>query len=260
MFLKDIVVKKKDGTLSVNNVAWSGGRMYDLCPVKALEYAKEYLPKIKELGFEGLHYIDVMSVVPLRWCYDENHPVNSKETLEIYNEIMSLCHKLFGGFSSEGCFDFASEYLDYGLYVNWVAVDDVMADKVIPFWQIAYHGIILYNSTPDTVNYPIKNLKNHLTVIEDGSRPSFYFYSKFLEGSNQDDWLGKEDLVCDTDEQLKYSVSKIKEAYEEYKQLMCLQTEFIENHREISENVFEVTYSNKTKIKVDYNNNKYVIS
>jgi predicted chitinase len=81
-----------------------------------------------------------------------------------------------------------------------------------------------------------------------------------LEGSNQDDWLGKEDLVCDTDEQLKYSVSKIKEAYEEYKQLMCLQTEFIENHREISENVFEVTYSNKTKIKVDYNNNKYVIS
>lgn len=258
-FSEDIVVKKSDGSLSVNELAWSGGRAYDLCPVKALEYTKEYLPKVKELGFVGLHYIDVMTVVPLRWCHDKKHPVNPKKTLEIYNEIMNNCHDQFGGFASEGCFDFAAKYLDYGLYVSWPAVDDVMADKVIPFWQIVYHGIILYNSTTDTVNYPIKNFKNHLTVIEDGSRPSFYFYSKFLEGSNQDDWLGKEDLVCDTDEQLKYSVLKIKEAYEEYKLLVHLQTQFIEKHSEIDENVFEVTYSNKTKIKVDYNNNKYII-
>ncbi len=258
-FSQDIIAKKKDGTASVNDLAWSGGRMYDLCPVKALEYAKEYLPKVKELGFEGLHYIDVMSVVPLRWCYDKNHPVNSKETLEIYNKIMNSCHELFGGFASEGCFDFAAKYLDYGLYVSWPAEDDVMADKAIPFWQIVYHGIILYNSTTDTVNYPIKNLKNHLTVVEDGSRPSFYFYSKFLEGSNLDDWLGKEDLICDTDEQLKYSVSKIKESYDEYKLLMHLQTEFIEGHSEIEKNVFEVLYSNGTTLRIDYNNNQYTI-
>ena len=258
-FSEDIVVKNEDGTLRVNDLAWSGGRAYDLCPVKALEYTKEYLPKVKELGFDGLHYIDVMTVVPLRWCHDKKHPVNPKETLEIYSEIMNSCHEQFGGFASEGCFDFAAKYLDYGLYVSWPAVDDVMADKVIPFWQIAYHGIILYNSTTDTVNYPIKNSKNHLTVIEDGSRPSFYFYSKFLEGSNQDDWLGKEDLVCDTDEQLKFSVSKIKEAYEEYKSLVHLQTQFIEKHSEIGENVFEVTYSDGTIIKVDYNTNKYCI-
>ncbi len=258
-FCEDIVAKNEDGSLSVNKFAWSGGRMYDLCPVKALEYAKNYLPKVKELGFCGLHYIDVMTVIPLRWCYDKNHPVNSKQTLEIYKEIMNNCHKLFGGFASEGCFDFASEYLDYGLYVSWPAVDDVMADKLIPLWQIAYHGIILYNSTTDTVNYPIKNFKNHLTVVEEGSRPSFYIYSKFLEGSNNDDWLGKEDLIIDTDEQLKFSVSKIKEAYEEYKTLRHLQTEFIVNHREIGENVFEVTYSDKTTVRVDYNNNKYSI-
>ena len=256
-FSDDIVTKNEDGSLSVNNLAWSGGRMYNLCPVKSLEYAKEYLPKVKELGFLGLHYIDVMTVVPTRWCYDKNHPVNPKETSEIYSDIMDICHDLFGGFASEGCFDFASRYLDYGLYVSWPAVEDVMADKVIPFWQIVYHGIILYNSTTDTVNYPIKNNKNHLMIVEDGTRPSFYIYSKFIGDSDLSDWLGKEDLICDTDEQLKYSVSKIKDAYEEYKTLMHLQTEFIENHKEISENVFEVTYSNKTTIKVDYNSNTY---
>ena len=258
-FSEDIVAKKQDGSLSINELAWSGGRNYNLCPVKSLEYAKKYLPKIEELGFKGLHYIDVMTVVPLRWCYDKNHPVNSCETKQIYDEMMSMCHKLFGGFASEGCFDFATKYLDYGLYVSWPAIDDIMFDKVIPLWQIVYHGIILYNSTTDTVNYSIKNPKNRLTVIEDGSRPSFYFYSKFLEGSNQDDWLGKEDLICDTDEQLKYSVSKIKEAYEEYKTLAHLQTEFIEKHREISENVFEITYSDGTIVRVDYNSNEYNI-
>ncbi len=61
-------------------------------------------------------------------------------------------------------------------------------------------------------------------------------------------------MVCDTDVQLKYSVSKIKETYEEYKSLVHLQTQFIEKHSEIGENVFEVMYSDGTIIKVDYNN------
>lgn len=68
-----------------------------------------------------------------------------------------------------------------------------MCDKTIPLWQIVYHGIMLYNATTDTVNYPIKDVKNLLTIIEDGSRLSFYLYSKFLEGRKNGDWLGKED-------------------------------------------------------------------
>lgn len=253
-FSKDDVSKYKDGSCVVDTlVNWSGGRPYKLCPAKALEYAKKYLPKVKELGFEGLHYIDIMTVVPLWWCYDKNHPVTSKGTLEIYNEIMKLSQDLFGGFSSEGCFDFAANLLDYGLYVCWPEVFDDMVDKSVPLWQIVYHGIMLYNSTTDTVNYPIKDIKNKLLITEDGTRPSFYIYSKFLEGSNQDDWLGKDDLVIDTDEQLRFSVSKIKEAYEDYKDRIHLQTEFMVEHREIKDNVVEVTYSDGTVIGIDYN-------
>jgi len=252
-FSIDEVCKHKNGTPVVDTLNWSGGRPYKLCPQKALEYAKVYLPKVKELGFEGLHYVDVMTVVPLWWCYDKNHPVTSKGTLEIYNEIMKLSQDLFGGFSSEGCFDFAANLLDYGLYVCWPEVENDMADKAIPLWQIVYHGIILYNATTDTVNYPIKDIKNKLLVAEDGSRPSFYIYSKFLEGSNQDDWLGREDLIIDTDEQLKFSVSKIKEAYDDYKPKVHLQTEFIVKHCEVQENVVEVTYSDGTVIGIDYN-------
>ncbi len=260
-FCDDIILKDKDGNNCYRaDVAWSGGRQYHLCPQKAYEFACRDLPKVRDLGFEGLHYIDVLSVVPLRWCYDKNHPATSADTLGYYEKIMEQSRRLFGGFASEGCFDFASKYLDYGLYVSWVPEENSMINKYVPLWQIAYHGIILYNRTTDTVNYPIKPPINRLQVIEDGSRPSFYLYSKFLEGSHQDDWLGKEDLVCDTDEQLVYSVSKIKEACDEYLKLMHLQYEFIISHRETSENVFKTEYSDGTVITVDYNSEKYTVS
>ncbi len=258
-FSEDLIVKDQNGEIVVNPLAWSGGRSYDLCPVKAYEYAKSELPKIKDLGFSGLHYIDVLSVVPLRWCFDKNHPVNSSETLEIYNDIMKLSQDLFGGFASEGSFDFCAKYLDYGLYVSWPEVENDMIDCTIPLWAIAYHGIMLYNPTTDTVNYPIKDKKRELEVVEFGARPAFYIYSKFLEGSNQDDWLGKEDLGIKTDEELHFTVSKIKEAYDKYKAVINLQTEFITKHEEVENQVFNITYSNGTVIKVDYNKKDYEI-
>ncbi len=64
---------------------------------------------------------------------------------------------------------FKAEERNDGLYVSWPALDGVIADKVIPLWQIVYHGIILYNSTTDTVNYtikkPMKNI-NHLCTCK----------------------------------------------------------------------------------------------
>ncbi|UKI36866.1 MAG: hypothetical protein L6V93_00895 [Clostridiales bacterium] len=47
---------------------------------------------------------------------------------------MQMCHELFGGFASEGGFDFAAKYLDYGLYIEWCKVDDEMIDYGIPLW------------------------------------------------------------------------------------------------------------------------------
>ena len=252
-FSENIVCKKIDGRLSINEPPWSGGNMYHLCPIVAWDYAKNDLPKVSELGFKGLHYIDVMSVVPLRECYDKNHLSNKSQTLEYYEKIMKLCHQQFGGFASEGAFDFTSKYLDYALYVSWGGLDDDFFDEEIPLWQLVYNGIILSNPSTATVNCTIKGNKSKLKLIEYGGRPTFYIYSKFLNGSNQDNWLGADDLICDTDEQLKYSVSKIKEGYELYKDLVSLQTEFMEKHEEIDDNVFKITYSDGSVILVDYN-------
>ena len=248
-FSEDIVSKNKDGEIVVNDTAWSGGNMYLMCPEVALRYARNDLPEVAKLGFRGTHYIDVMSVVPLRECYDKNHPCTKAQTLEHYEKIMQISHENFGGFASEGAFDFASKYLDYALYVSWANLENnILFDEEIPLWQLVYHGIILANPSTVTVNYPIKGEASRKKLMEYGGRPSFYIYSKFMNGGEIDDWLGSEDLFCATEEQMKYSVSKIKEAYDEYKKMSHLQLEYMTSHKK-SDGNFEVAYSNGEIVK-----------
>ena len=246
-FSKDIVSKKVDGTLSFNDTPWSGGTMYHLCPEVAVKYAKSDFPKIAEMGFKGIHYVDVMSVAPLRECYDENHECTKLQTLAHYEEIMKMSHETFGGYASEGAFDFVARYLDYALYVYWPAPDEwefgELFNENIPLWQLVYHGIILANPSTQTVNYTIKGKVSEREFKECGGRPSFYIYSKFMTGGEVN-WLGREDLILDTDEQLVWSVSKIKEGWDEYKKNSYLQYEYMTSHKKTEENGFEITYSN----------------
>ena len=78
-----------------------------------------------------------------------------------------------------------------------------MVDRLVPFWQLVYHGIILSNPFPPTCNYTIKDAATRLMLVEFGGRPFFYFYSNYRD--NNDAWMGKEDLTCarrpDTDRQ-----------------------------------------------------------
>jgi len=259
---EDLIIKDKNGKLSINNVAWSGGKMYHLCPKKAYELALNDLPKVAELGFQGTHYIDVISIVPPRKCYDKNHPLNRNEAISYNLKILDLAKQLFGGISSEGGFDFAAGNLDYALYVSFLdpfKIDEnSMADKCIPLWQLVCHGIVLSNPFTVTVNAPKKGMKVVLKAIEYGARPTIYYYSKFVtENSGRQNWMRNVDFVCNTEQDLKESVNLIKKMYDEYQKLSYLQTEFMESHEEIEENVFEITYSDGSKIIVDYNENKY---
>lgn len=228
-FSEDIIAKKRDGSLS-ENYPWGGGMMYDMCPVKSYDIAQIELPKVAKLGFSGLHYIDVISSTPLRRCYDKNHPANEHDTAMMYKQIGELTQKLFGGFASEGGYDFAASYLDYAMYVDSAKDPGSFFDDPIPFWQLVYHGIILSNPSTSTVNYTLKDSKCRAKFLSYGGRPLFYYYSHFMNGSGNDDWLGKTDLICDTDEQLRQSVTKIKEAYDEFKSMRHLQLEFMEKY------------------------------
>ena len=254
----DLILDKEGNT--PDDLPWSSGKMYWLCPSVALRQAKEILPKIADLGFRGLHYIDVLNIVMPRKCYNEKHKLNVAQTVEINREIMKLAGDLFGGYSSEGGYDFGIKYQDYALNLShyYDKHPNQFFDKFIPIWPLVYHGIVLSNANMyETLNFPVyKDPKMKLRAIEYGSRPSYYFYWQF-----QGDWQKKApwDLIASDDKELKHSAAMVREGEMLCKELSYLQTEFMESHEEISDGVFRIIYSDGTKITVDYNKNVYSV-
>ena len=230
---------------------YGGGQAYHVCLPKQLKNTKRDLPELAALGENGLHFTDVISIVIPDDCHSPDHPSTTANGILYANEIIRYTRGLFNGFSSEGCFDFALPYLDYGLYVtfgNGFGVKSVpICDRFLPFYEVAYHGILLYNPMSTTVNYPLKEKNERLTLYLRGGKPSMYYYSKFRTGGAKN-WMGETDLLCDDETQLRESVAVIKRAAEEYAPLADKQFCFIDKY-EIVGNGIEVThYDDGTRV------------
>jgi len=245
-----------DGKLNAGG-PWSGGQSYKICGEAAYSiYARKHLPAIRELGFEGIHYTDVLTIVDLYKCYSEKHPMSRKENAKWRNEILSLIRETFGGAASEGPLDFAAGYLDRIMYLLFENKTDALldydyVDKIIPFWPIVYHGSIVYNLSNQSVNCMIKDKKVLLRSAEYGATPAVYFYSRFKSdpGGN---WMGENDITYNNDEDGIRSIQKIKQLYDTFRGIINLQEEFIEDHKEIEDGVFMTKYSNGVTTIVNY--------
>lgn len=243
----------------------SGGAPWFICCRKAYEkYAMDDLPKIRDYGFEGLHYIDELTAVPVFKCYHEEHPTDRTEALEWYRKIARLSTELYGGFQSEAGYDYMNADTDYVLYTSFDnrfptpgtrGAQDFTAEY-IPFWQLTYHGLVMSNASSTTCNHRIKGLSNRLHNIEYGARPMMYIHSKFGERKN---WMGDLDLTAENEEAIQNCVRVIKETYDEYAALQALQYEFMEQHDKIGDKVYRVTYSDGTVMTVDYNTGEYTV-
>ncbi|MDR1965020.1 MAG: DUF5696 domain-containing protein [Planctomycetaceae bacterium] len=247
------LLRKKDGKLNTYTT-WGGGNMYETCPKCMYErFVQSDFEKLKALGFRGLHYIDVFSTINPRTCYATEHSLTKEDYARWTKKIFNDAQKTFGGLASEGGFDYCISNLDYGLYISFHNPDmplDPLIERHVPFWQLVYNGIVLNNPYSATINYTIKSPLIRLKLIEFGGRPIFYFYSKFREsGSN---WMGNDDLICETNEELIQSVTKIKEGFDEFETIRHLQYEFMESHEFITENVSRTTFSDGTNIVSNY--------
>lgn len=258
-FSDEYLVKDKDGSI-VKHDPWSGGQPFKTCAKAVYErFEQENLPKIADLGFNGLHYIDVITNVPLLKCYDKKHPTNRTETAEYYRKIFKVTKQNFIGASSEGAFDFCASELDFLVYTSFKLgeKDGELCDEQIPFFQLVYHGILMYNPATYTLNYPVKNADNRLKFFEYGGRPLAVFNAVFHSSRA---WMGVEDLLCETDEQLNKSVTHLKTMYDDYELLKDVRYCFMESHKKVCDGVFETEYSNGTRILINYNNKTVKVS
>ena len=255
-FSWDDLTKKKDGTYDSWG-DWSGGRSYNICPTVQLKNAHDRVPKMAKLGVNGIHYSDVLSIVNPSCCFDKSHPLNYKAALDITKEVMRYMGSVFGAFSSEGAMDFSMGYIDYALYSTFgTAFGDArpeIANELVCAFEVAYHGILLYNPMSTTVNYPIKSPADRLTLIMRGGKPSIYYYSKFCTGTKVN-WMGDADFTCDNDEDMKRSVSLVKSALDDYEPIRHLQLEFMDRYDILGNGLEMATYSDGTRLVGNFSN------
>lgn len=256
----EYIVKWVDGTSFSNYQVYGGGRVFPICPQRAFErFAQKELREIADLGFRGLHYNDILTVVQPKRCFDPRHPLTRRQSAHWIGKILGEARSVMGGSASEGGHDFCCGQLDYALYASVPAPkpDPIpLVDRFVPFWQLVYHGIILNNPFPTTCNYTIKNPATRLMLTEFGGRPFFYFHSNYRD--NGDAWMGVEDITCESDEALRAGVAKIKEGYDEFTARAHLQTEFMERHEALDTDVFRTAYANGTEIVCNYRQTPFV--
>ena len=262
-FDEEYLLKERDGSLQPSHMNWGGGKPYRICPQRAYErYARKNMQMMKDLGFHGLHYHDVYSILPPRICYDPRHPCSPADSLKWYMKQMEVTREMVGGTQSEGPFDGYAGNLDFCMYGYFYPLekDDFakkpMADRHVPLFQLVYHGIILSNPFTGTLNYPVKAPHKRLKFIEFGGRPLFVWYANFLTGKSN--WMGKEDLTCATDDELRAGVAAIKRGYDEFERLSDLQFEFMDDHRLLAKDVSLTGYSNGTRVIVNHGETPYV--
>ena len=254
--------KNPDGSLQANR-AWSGGQMFNICYKQSHDkYFLGYEPKVAELGFKGLEYIDVLSIIKPHVCYDPAHACTRREGAVYANKMLQGLRDMFGGSQSEGGCYFVAKSLDYAMYVT-MALNRLTnkekypyIDDYAPIWHIVFNGYLLHNPASQTVNFTLKEPFYALRNVEYAARPMFYFYSAFVDNPKKN-WMGNVDITYKDKADLERSVAAIKRGYDLFKQWEHLQFETMEQHDKLAAGVYCSTYSDGTRVVVNYNKEPY---
>ena len=245
--------------------SWGGGLPYSICPQRACErFAAKDIPRMAAVGFRGLGYFDCVSIVEAPRCHDPRHPCSRSDSARWWGRCAEISKRELGGFASEGAMDSFAGSLDSVLYASWDTPPQIeggsvegggLASRHVPIVQLVYNGIWLQNPFTLTVNAILRDRYWLLKLLEYGGRPTFYFHSKFITGAKN--WTAQGDLSCTTDDDLAVSVARIKEECDVWRPFARLQFEFMDGHDRLADNVFLTTWSDGTRLVVNYSATAY---
>lgn len=250
------MIRKKDQTVSTNERGWSGGRMYHLSSRKALENAQKNLPEVRALGFAGVHYIDVLSIIRPYYDHTPGRVTNRRETVENFRKIVEIARGQFGGIGSEGGFETLADRLDFCLYTGFnmfTKAPEGFADELVPLWQLVFHGCAVACPSSELVNIGLNGQGKRLKFLEYGGYPAMYIHSRFVtETKDRGNWMGDDDLRLNDGEQLARTVRVLKETEDFCKPFAPLQYEFLEEHKRLSETLVRLTYADGHRLYINY--------
>ncbi|MFO7898212.1 MAG: DUF5696 domain-containing protein [Planctomycetota bacterium] len=153
------------------NGVWAGGPAYVICPQQARErHAQRDMRRLRDLGLEGMLYLDHFPGPGVLRCYDPEHALTRAKYAGELVQLIRMARRTFGlcGVSGPGVFA-ALEADSCMLPVEEASpVDELdpawFADEPAPFLPLALHGLTLL--TADASADPLR-------VVEFGATPVF---------------------------------------------------------------------------------------
>ena len=134
---------------------WSGGMIRIGCPHLYLARYGGDFARIKDLGFDGIYYIDAL-MPPMFRCYDPRHPATEREFIEGQLRVLGWVRSEYGVSATETQAVPALRYIDYGsngasgnrvFFARLLSPDTkAMLERYIPFLCVAQHGLVAYQT------------------------------------------------------------------------------------------------------------------
>ncbi|QJD82011.1 DUF5696 domain-containing protein [Cohnella herbarum] len=243
--------KKSDGIRSIDSTVMSGeGDSFIVNPVKAVRQQKQVVDVLKEIGIDGIHYVDGPGSITFS-DYRSNNPLTRSDTVYYYQELLDYVREQLNVVSVARGEQYALKHVDYIDGLPYSSSRDLMIDETVPVYPIAVHGTVAYTTVAGNTRdiYEDELLK----AIEYGAVPSFkltYAESRVLKRTDFQNVYSSQYAIWK---------DRIVEDYEKFDQLAAVYHLKIVDHEKLADGIYATTYENGTRVTVDYKTKQFSV-
>ncbi|CAK4836563.1 unnamed protein product [Aphanomyces euteiches] len=205
------------------------------------------LQEAKSLGIDGYSFGKAIGSF-LNSDFNNKYLTTREQSKRIQNEIFAKTKATLGSVQAANGNAYTLKYAQHLDEMPSAYSFDLFVDHVVPFAQIAIHGLATYSF--EYANLSDDYVDGMLKGIEYGATPSF-----MVTYADSQELLKSVNLGSFYSTNYKDWKQEIVTQYQKYKAALGdVQDKFITGHRQLADNVFETTYSNGKQVIVNYNN------
>jgi hypothetical protein len=240
---------RTDAVRSTNGLPMGGpSQGYLLNPkVAMLKYAQRDMPKMADMGADGL-LLNLFATLAMPDANDR-YPLSREAFAATWIEIANLARARFGAVAMTGGNSYAVPYADR---LDGVPMDSThydFSDETVPFYQIAVHGLVAYTGQP--YNLISDGERVFLRQVEYGAIPLFVLTQ---ENSAQ---LYRTPSSGLWSSEYGFWRKDVVRVYQTLEQTAPLINQWIVDHARLTDDVYQTTYEDGTRVIVNYGEQPY---
>jgi len=221
--------------------------IYMISPVRNVQkFLPVLLEKWREAGVSSAMLMNMGK--QLNSDFHPNRMISRQRAIAYSLQMTDTVRQAVGNVKVSGGFDYLLGHVDHMFDFPLEYNFDLIVDEQVPFYPIAVHGLVPYSSGP--ANLREDQSVQFLREIEYGAVPRFtltYEDPRMLKRTSYKNLFSSQ-----------YSVLE-QQIVDEYEALLQTgaSSSFITGHRKLAEGVYETTYENGRKVRVNYNDVPY---